>query len=188
MKGLFELRFNVSYLDRWCNPLGLAIVIAFPLFSVTSALSIRASRQPQYLPTTAAVMLSDGKLIELEVARTKEQQAKGLMYRPPLTPNRGMMFPVTPSRKVVLWTKSMQQSIDVLFVYRGKVVGIFSRLPPCKSSCPTYGVDITVDNVIELPAGSVSLAGLSKGASLNIRLWKHVSPSSKQTSVKRLND
>ncbi len=187
MKGLFKLR-NVSYLDRWCNSLGLAIAVAFPLFSVTSALSIRASRQPQYLPATAAVMLSDGKLIELEVARTEEQQAKGLMYRPPLTPNRGMLFPVTPPRKVVLWTKSMQQSIDVLFVYRGKVVGILSQLPPCKSSCPTYGVDITVDNVIELPSGFVSLAGLSKGASLNIRLEENASPSSEQPSVKRLND
>ena len=49
----------------------------------------------QQLPITAQAMVND-QLIELEVARTKAQQAMGLMYRTSVPDNRGMLFPFAP--------------------------------------------------------------------------------------------
>ena len=45
----------------------------------------------QKLPITAKAILPQGAIIELEVAKTRKQQALGLMYRPELPENRGML-------------------------------------------------------------------------------------------------
>ncbi len=46
----------------------------------------------QQLPISAVAVVPDGTKIELEVAQTPQQQAMGLMHRPALPDNRGMLF------------------------------------------------------------------------------------------------
>ncbi len=47
------------------------------------------------------------KALTVEVARTIEEQRKGLMFRTELAADRGMVFVFTPVRPVAMWMTSM---------------------------------------------------------------------------------
>jgi uncharacterized protein len=116
----------------------------------------------QSLPITAHAILN-GQRIELEVARTAAQQALGLMYRPPLGDNQGMLFPFAPARPVSFWMKNVPVPLDMVFLYQGRVVKIAEAVPPCQQTpCPTYGPSgfVNIDGVIELRAGRARELGL----------------------------
>ena len=78
----------------------------------------------------------------------------GLMYRPALPDDRGMLFPMTPARPVTFWMRNVPVSLDMVFLYQGKVKAIESSVPPCTTpECPVYGPQGDVDNVLELRSG-----------------------------------
>jgi uncharacterized membrane protein (UPF0127 family) len=58
-----------------------------------------AQTQGQSLSVEAKAMINE-QVIELEVAKTPEQQSIGLMYREDLADNRGMLFVFKPARPV----------------------------------------------------------------------------------------
>jgi uncharacterized protein len=109
------------------------------------------------------------ELILLEVAQTPEQQQIGLMYRTSLAGDRGMVFPVTPARRVGFWMKNMAMSIDMVFVHKGKIVGISAKVPPCTADpCAVYDPEVPVDHVVELRSGRSAELGLKVGDKLVI--------------------
>lgn len=117
----------------------------------------------QYLPVLAQVQLGDA-LIQLEVTRNGQEQALGLMYRPFLEDDRGMLFEFSPARPVSFWMKNVVISLDMLFVQNGRLIAIAAEVPPCRSiPCPTYGPDGAVDQVIELRGGRAAELGLKPG-------------------------
>lgn len=117
----------------------------------------------QSLPITAQAMMAE-QVIELEVARTGQQQQLGLMYRDPLPDNRGMLFPFARSQTVGFWMKNVPVPLDMVFLNEGKIVGIENSAPPCtRQPCPVYGPKALVDNVIELRAGRATELGLGVG-------------------------
>jgi hypothetical protein len=122
----------------------------------------------QTLPISAKAILA-GKVIELEVAGTPEQQAMGLMYRRSLADNRGMLFTFNPPQTVSFWMKNTLIPLDMVFIQAGKIKAIAANVPPCKNDpCPTYGPDVPVDRVIELRAGRAAELGLKEGDLVNI--------------------
>lgn len=131
-----------------------------------------APSQPrgQQLPVTAVAELG-GQRIALEVAQTPEQQALGLMYRPALAPNRGMLFPISPPRPVSFWMRNVPVPLDMVFIYQGRIQALASQVPPCIADpCPTYGPQgQLVDQVIELAAGRAAELGLEVGDGVAVR-------------------
>jgi uncharacterized protein len=119
----------------------------------------------QVLPVTAQVTLG-GEMIDLEVTRTLEEQATGLMYRQQLPDERGMLFRFSPARPVQFWMKNVVIDLDMVFVHEGKIVGIAADVTPCNSTpCATYspGFGVLVDEVIELAGGRAAELGLAVG-------------------------
>jgi uncharacterized protein len=118
--------------------------------------------QEQVLPVGATVILGE-QTIELEVARTPQQQALGLMFRESLPDNRGMLFSFEPAREVGFWMKNVKISLDMIFLRDGVIRAILS-VPPCASDpCPTYGPLEPIDQVIELRGGRAEELGLKEG-------------------------
>lgn len=118
--------------------------------------------KPQFLSISAKVQIAD-RPIELEVAKTPEQQNTGLMYRTFLADNRGMLFQFKPARLVNFWMKNCQISLDIIFIRDGAVTAIQAEALPCTADpCPTYG-DTIVDQVIELRGGRTAELGLKVG-------------------------
>ena len=125
----------------------------------------------QSLPITAQVVIG-AQTIQLEVAKTPEQQAMGLMFRTELAPDRGMLFPFDPPRPVSFWMKNVAINLDMVFLRDGKVVDIASQVPPCTTDpCPVYGPAKTVeiDQVIELRGGRAAELGLKVGDRLVVK-------------------
>lgn len=137
------------------------------LSSLTSTSALHRN-QGQILPTSARLVI-DGQEILLEVAQTSDQQALGLMYRDYLSPNQGMLFPFESPRFTSFWMKNVPISLDLIFLYQGKVQAMENSAPPClQEPCPSYSPDVLVDQVLELPGGRALELGIRKGDFLPI--------------------
>jgi len=124
----------------------------------------------QYLPVTAIADIL-GREIQLEVAATLSQQEKGLMFRPPLKDDQGMLFPYQPARLVAFWMKNTPSPLDIIFLLDGEVKAISSNVSMCKSDpCPIYPANgVVADNVIEVRAGLTKEIGLKEGDRITIK-------------------
>jgi uncharacterized membrane protein (UPF0127 family) len=151
--------------------LGLGMSLGFLMLACASP-ELIAANQPtmvQTLPIGAEFQVS-GNTIQLEVARTPEQQEIGLMNRTSLEANRGMLFPVTPPRPIQFWMKNTLIPLDMIFLLRGEVKAIIPNVPPCTADpCPAYGPDGLVDQVIELRGGRAAELGIKAGDRLPLR-------------------
>ena len=131
-----------------------------------------ATPMGQTLPITATTQLA-GKTFQLEVAQTPDQQQIGLMYRPALPDDRGMLFPMGTPRPVMFWMRNVPVALDMVFVNQGRIVSIVANVPPCATvSCPTYGPNVNVDQVIELRAGRSAELGIKSGDPIVITTLK----------------
>ena len=123
----------------------------------------------QALPASAQVTIAE-QTVQLEVAKTQEQQAIGLMYRASVPDDRGMLFPFSPARRVSFWMKNVSINLDMVFLREGTVEAIESNVPPCTAEpCPTYGPNVKVDQVIELRGGRAKELGLKVGDRLTVQ-------------------
>ncbi|MBD0361325.1 MAG: DUF192 domain-containing protein [Coleofasciculus sp. C3-bin4] len=119
----------------------------------------------QMLPISAQAQMA-GQRIMLEVARTPQEQAMGLMYRTSLAPDRGMLFSFDPPQPVSFWMKNTIIPLDMVFIRDGEVKAIAANVPPCTTTpCPTYGpqVEVLIDQVIEIRGGRAAELGLKVG-------------------------
>ena len=117
----------------------------------------------QLLPVSVNTIMGD-RAIALEVAKTPEEQATGLMFRTELPDDRGMLFPIAPTRNVRFWMRNVFIELDMVFLREGVVQAIIPNVPPCLSeACPNYGPDVPVDGVIELRGGRAAQLGLKVG-------------------------
>ena len=131
----------------------------------------------QYLPVEAMLEIN-GVDIELEVAQTPEQQARGLMYRTELASGRGMLFPFNPARPIGFWMKNTVIPLDIIYLKDQVVITIHPNVPPCEVKvCPTYRSKGEVDQVIELAAGQAQTLGITEGDRLNVKYLSQQSPS-----------
>ena len=125
----------------------------------------------QMLPITAIAIIKE-TVINLEVAKTTEEQSMGLMFREALPDDRGMFFPFEEARITRFWMNNVPVPLDMIFVKENKVIAIADSVPPCTTKpedCPLYGPDIPVDGVIELRAGRAKSLDLGVGDVVKIK-------------------
>lgn len=168
---------------RWLNVVPMLLSILLIGCSVgntaksTTSISSSQTTAPtgQILPISAQAVLSNGTIIQLEVARTPEQQAKGLMYRPPLPDNQGMLFHFPSPQPVRFWMKNVPVPLDMVFLQNGVVQYIEASAPPCpREPCPTYGPNVPIDMVIELRSGRAAELNLRDGDVIKIESLEQV--------------
>ncbi len=134
----------------------------------SSMAQITTENQGQILPITAKADIN-GEMIELEVAQTSEQQAKGLMYRSSLEKNRGMLFPFAQPLMARFWMKNVSIPLDMIFLKDGIVKAVLLNVPPCAvDPCPVYGPNTMVNQVIELAGGRAKELGVKEGDKIKI--------------------
>ena len=128
------------------------------------------SELAQYLPITAIATIA-GREIQLEVANTPKEQEKGLMFRPPLSDDRGMLFVFLPARPVAFWMKNTPSPLDIIFLLDGEVKAIAKNATTCKSDpCPIYPENgVVADSVIEVRSGLTQEIGLREGDRISVK-------------------
>jgi uncharacterized membrane protein (UPF0127 family) len=116
-------------------------------------------------PQLPQAMLADGGSLDLELALTQEEIAQGLMFRPSLPENRGMLFLFPVERVPSFWMKNTLIPLDLLFLAGdGTIVEIVERAQPCAAEpCPQYIPGRAVWAVLEVNAGFTERHGLAVG-------------------------
>jgi uncharacterized membrane protein (UPF0127 family) len=129
--------------------------------------------------------------IKLEVAQTKEQIERGLMFRTSLPEDQGMIFLFRPPRPVRFWMFNCNISLDMCFIRDGKIVKISHNVPPCKSrnpqDCPLYPVDgeIEASEVLELSSGYCERHSVKEGDSIKFDLPGKASKSESNSEAEK---
>lgn len=88
----------------------------------------------------------------LEVADTPEKKGQGLMNRPSLVSNRGMVFIFKPPSKVTFWMKDTLISLDMIFINKGTIVNIAKNTIPNQTNV-LYPSEFDVTEVVEVNGG-----------------------------------
>jgi uncharacterized protein len=117
----------------------------------------------QFERQTMELITATGRhVLEIEVARSPEQQALGLMYRTALPENYGMLFPHAVPREAGMWMKNTYLPLDMVFISEtGRVHHIVRNTEP--HSTEIISSNGPVAAVLELPAGAADRYGLKVG-------------------------
>ena len=103
----------------------------------------------------------------VEVARTREEQATGLMNRQQLAPDRGMIFPFEAERIASFWMRNTLIPLDMIFIAPGgKILRIEANTVPHRS---TLSVRHAVEAVLEIAGGRSAELGIAAATQVE---WK----------------
>lgn len=99
---------------------------------------------------------------QVEIARTGEERAQGLMFRRQLAADAGMLFLFGGSEVRGMWMKNTYIPLDMLFIdAAGKIVRIEERTVPFSERAIVSGSPVAA--VLELNAGTASRLKIRPG-------------------------
>lgn len=126
--------------------------------------TVELGRSPAGLEQVPLTITS-GKQVHrftVEVARTPQEQAYGLMNRSELAPDRGMIFPMDPPRDAAFWMKNTLIPLDMIFVRPdGSIANIAANTVPL--SLEPVPSDGPVKAVLEIAGGRAAELGIEPG-------------------------
>lgn len=131
--------------------------IAVALLSILPAPTRAAN-----LETLEIVSKSGVQVFSVEVMRTPDERAKGLMYRRELPEGRGMLFDFSPEQNVSMWMKNTYLSLDMLFIAAdGRILRIAEKTTPESEAIIPAGAPVR--GVLEVIAGTAKKYGIAPG-------------------------
>jgi hypothetical protein len=139
------------------------------LAAAGAALALTASAgTPAVVPLT----LPSGKVLQAELMVRDEDRAMGLMFRPSLPLDRGMVFVFETADFHGIWMKNCRFPIDILWLDEEKrVVHVADSVPPCKADpCPVYNPMRKAAYVVELNAGQARREKAVVGAAVGFEV------------------
>lgn len=114
------------------------------------------------MPLTVTTSQGQVHRFTVEVARTPEEQAQGLMNRQSLAPDRGMVFPYDYPQPVAFWMKNTLIPLDIIFISPGgRILRIEANTVPL--SLEPVGSGEPVEAVLEIAGGRASELGIAAG-------------------------
>ena len=131
-------------------------------------LAASSSATPKVVPLT----LPSGKVLQVEVMVEDADRAMGLMFRPSLAQDRGMLFLFGEPDFYGIWMKNCKFPIDIVWLdEERRVVHVAESTPPCKANpCPVYEPLRRATYVLELNAGQARREKVALGAALSFEL------------------
>jgi len=133
----------------------------------TSTSNAGEAPPPSPIPMPQAV-LPDGFAMDLELALTPEEISSGLMFRPSLPENRGMLFLFEHPRLSSFWMKNTLIPLDLVFLDEtGAVVDVIANVQPCAADpCPNFPPSTPAMAVLEINAGGATAHDIEVGSSI----------------------
>jgi uncharacterized membrane protein (UPF0127 family) len=150
---------------------GKLFCVALLAFSVTTGCSAKTTTDIASVGTVPLEIKTtkNSHSFKVEVARTPEQQERGLMFRPHIDPDGGMIFPMDPPRFASFWMKNTVSSLDLLFIRAdGTIARIAADAVPYSMSPIDSGEPVAA--VLELAGGRAAELGISEDDKVS---WKH---------------
>ncbi|MGX1788471.1 DUF192 domain-containing protein [Bosea sp. NPDC055332] len=117
------------------------------------------------------VTASGRHAFQVEVMRTPDQRARGLMHRQFMPADRGMLFDFKQVEPVAMWMQNTYISLDMLFIRAdGTVARIAERAEPLSTRTIPSGEPVL--SVLEVNAGIAEKLGIKPGDKVEHPLFK----------------
>lgn len=136
---------------------GLFAALAMLAFASVPGRAQAAQLEPLEIATQKGV-----KVFAVEMARTEEQKATGLMYRRELPDGQGMLFDFSPEQPISMWMKNTFIPLDMIFIRGdGSVLRIAENTTPQSERIISSGGPARA--VLEVIAGTARRYGIAPG-------------------------
>jgi uncharacterized protein len=133
------------------------------------------------------VVIETGKgphVIDVEIARSAEERAQGLMNRDDLPADKGMLFVYPGEGPVSMWMRNTYISLDMLFIRgNGIIAAIQTDTLPLSTDLISPGMPVHA--VLELRAGSAQRLGIETGDIVRHGTFTPDSPAAAQKTAPR---
>ncbi|OAN51734.1 MULTISPECIES: DUF192 domain-containing protein [unclassified Sphingobium] len=142
----------------------LALALPAACSSPPRAADTAASAQENRNALVPVVIRTAGgaRRFAVEVARTPQEQEKGLMFRKELPDDGGMLFPMEPPRTASFWMKDTLIPLDMLFVRTDGTIALLKAEAEPYSRIPV-SAGVPVAAVLELRGGRAAELGIGEG-------------------------
>ena len=140
-----------------------AALMAALLFTAGCAQESSSTDGPT-LPVEALSVVTDkGSFdFDVEIADDEAERARGLMYRPPLEDDKGMLFQFPDAAERAFWMQNTPSSLDIVYLDpQGCIISIASHTTPYAES--TYPSNGAAKGVLEVRAGRMDEIGAGPG-------------------------
>jgi uncharacterized protein len=143
----------------------LALLIA--LFSLSLVVGAPAKSLQTFATSSLFIDTMKGPArFSVELALTPAQQEQGLMYRPSLAPDAGMLFDFRKTAPLTFWMKNTLIPLDMLFIgANGRIVDIHERAVPLSEDLIQSNVPARA--VLEVNGGTVDRLGIKIGETVH---------------------
>jgi uncharacterized membrane protein (UPF0127 family) len=150
-----------------------ALVIAPALVGVMSPEALAQTGPQPRLPTEKLVIVTRDRTRHdflVEMAISAEDQTIGLMFRPEVKPDEGMLFDWGAPRESTMWMRNTISSLDMVFIAAdGRIHRIAERAVPL--SLATIESRGPVRATLELAAGTAERLNLRPGDKVLQRIF-----------------
>lgn len=138
------------------------------------ALGFGGARAAQAKLETVEVVTSRGRArFQVEIAATQAEQARGLMFRKSLAPDRGMLFTYKRPQPAAYWMKNTLIPLDIIYIQPdGRILSIVRNARPHdETPLPSGGL---VLGVLEIAGGRAAQLGILPGDRVLHRIFPKV--------------
>ncbi len=161
-------RVSLTFSDAVYEPLELATQGAAGWIVFRRDDQVEVDLGPVHLASTP-VTLPSGEIVQAELAVTASERARGLMHRPVVPPEKGMLFLFESDGVYSFWMLNTLAPLDIIWMNAEReIIFIHPDTPPCETQiCPSFGPAEPSRYVLELAAGEAARRGLEVGARLD---------------------
>ncbi len=148
-----------------------AFVTAFVFLVAGVAVQAQTPPPAAGIEPLTIVTASGRHLFQVEVMRTPDSRAKGLMFRNYMPADRGMLFDFERTEPVAMWMQNTYIPLDMLFIRAdGTIARIASGTEPLSTRTIPSGEPVL--GVLELNAGAAEKIGAKAGDRIEHGLFK----------------
>ena len=160
------------------------LIYLFSLFNFGKSSSNKAEVLAEYNKTAAPIsnFFKEGELefltkegtpikkIDLEIAKTDQERAQGLMYRMNMSAEQGMLFIFDKTEPQSFWMKNTFISLDIIYVNEQKEIVSIAKMAQPKSEAPIPS-GLPAIYVVEVNGGFCDRYQIKEG---NKVAWKEI--------------
>jgi uncharacterized membrane protein (UPF0127 family) len=121
--------------------------------------------------STIEIGLKEGTTITAELAVSKHERQRGLMYRDGLGKGERMLFVFDEEDKYPFWMKNVNFPIDIIWINSDFRVVDAQTAVPCTDHCRNYLPEYPAMYVLEVPAGFADAHGIETGSPIDISIY-----------------
>ena len=138
------------------------IWLALLIFFISMAAPRFAAAEDGVFEPLSIVTAGGKRDFQVEVMRTQDEHARGMMFRRSLADDRGMLFVFKTPEAATFWMENTYVSLDMIFIKPdGTIHRIEKRAEPLSTATIPSGA--LVLGVLEVVAGTADRLGIAPG-------------------------